>query len=727
MTDAPRSANAAAPAPSGDAAPPAAQSSAAMDGADGAAADAEPRHDALISGMGKSDLMSMCSLYNVSTGHDSHPTRDAPMAVLKARLFNVPGCSARDAEIKANAIAARRALTQAAAEARAEAARKEIWDPDEGAVTTVQGCLSRGKGLNIERFMYMLAIAWLELNCVWFVLAEETAPMSREPHLHLQFVCGIRMKNLSKKALDLLGTLFKVACEVPKKMKYVAQFTFLNRTGGANQTKSRVIGYVLKEHREPGWRCHAYNLTAAFLKSCLTAYRAASSCTRNGLILPKSRFLQEVFRFYENRNLAPLQLPVELLVVLMANVGYTLHWDWCACPRTGVIISAIANAVFAFNNRVRNHRYNREHLWEVVFGRSWHPRGLVVWGLAHDASASTSSSLSSSHVDSSGRFTNRWLRRIVERGQRAQDDDEPETTNDNGPAPDYIELPNRASRYAVLSKGVQNPWMQYCDKDLVWFQHEAEDARQHGATQRFANSGWCLQGSYHDDGSPAASSADGAQDELTMTAIELTMPGDDDVVAGAAAHDDNEANSAEVSSSSSSNGAAQAGAEFAALFPAAAFSEEAQFASRNSGKSGKSSKRGKKKNKKRSKSRQSGSGSPRKRGKTHGKRRLQQSRLQNVGGRMQFGRHDNVRRDVKWIAASDDDESMGNVVAGSVSAAAALLLIDSADSSDDDRSMLLSRDDEDDNDDVQSDSQERDDEDDGDDANSDAEEPTQQM
>ena len=47
-------------------------------------------------------------------------------------------------------------------------------------------------------------------------------------------------------------------------------------------------------------------------------------------------------------------------------------------------------------------------------------------------------------------------------------------------------------------------------------------------------------GASANDGTPPASSSDVAQDELTMTAIELTMPGDDDDGPAAAAHDDDD-------------------------------------------------------------------------------------------------------------------------------------------------------------------------------------------
>tara|TARA_B100000780_G_C21082871_1_gene436158 strand:- start:466 stop:1470 length:1005 start_codon:yes stop_codon:yes gene_type:complete len=112
-------------------------------------------------------------------------------------------------------------------------------------------------------------------------------------------------------------------------------------------------------------------MTPKYLQTCYNKYLAASSCAReHGKTLYKPKLMITIASFAANNGLIALQLPLEILIKLMLDDAYTLHWGFGICPRTGNYDSKICNALWAINNRPTNRAYCIDTALQIIFGKT---------------------------------------------------------------------------------------------------------------------------------------------------------------------------------------------------------------------------------------------------------------------------------------------------------------------------------------------------------------------
>ena len=55
-----------------------------------------------------------------------------------------------------------------------------------------------------------------------------------------------------------------------------------------------------------------------------------------GLVINKNTIASELFKFYKQKELEPLEMCPEVILIHMAKHGYNLHWNRGPTPTRGV-------------------------------------------------------------------------------------------------------------------------------------------------------------------------------------------------------------------------------------------------------------------------------------------------------------------------------------------------------------------------------------------------------
>lgn len=154
------------------------------------------------------------------------------------------------------------------------------------------------------------------------------------------------MAEQSTKARQILKKHIRKELNLPPNENYSICVLFAKTNKG--QTLKGIVGYTLKEHSEPNWTYYCHNYSPKFLQECHAEHIAMSSAAReNGKVIYKPKFMNQVTAFYYDNLLNPLQLSLEVMLILMLEDGYNFHWSWVAAPHTGFYDGGKANAVFA--------------------------------------------------------------------------------------------------------------------------------------------------------------------------------------------------------------------------------------------------------------------------------------------------------------------------------------------------------------------------------------------
>lgn len=189
--------------------------------------------------------------------------------------------------------------------------------------------------------------------------------------MHVQAAGEIRLAEQSTKARQILKKHIRKELNLPPNENYSICVLFAKTNKG--QTLKGIVGYTLKEHSEPNWTYYCHNYSPKFLQECHAEHIAMSSAAReNGKVIYKPKFMNQVTAFYYDNLLNPLQLSLEVMLILMLEDGYNFHWSWVAAPHTGFYDGGKANAVFAINNRPTRKAFCIEKAFAIVFGREFH-------------------------------------------------------------------------------------------------------------------------------------------------------------------------------------------------------------------------------------------------------------------------------------------------------------------------------------------------------------------
>ena len=60
-----------------------------------------------------------------------------------------------------------------------------------------------------------------------------------------------------------------------------------------------------------------------------------------GLVINKNTIASELFKFYKQKELEPLEMCPEVILIHMAKHGYNLHWNRGPTPTRGVSLGRV--------------------------------------------------------------------------------------------------------------------------------------------------------------------------------------------------------------------------------------------------------------------------------------------------------------------------------------------------------------------------------------------------
>ena len=330
--------------------------------------------------MKKPELLDVCERHGISITKSAKVKAQATVAVLLIRLRGNPLISSHDHYLEQNHESANERRARESAESDAM-----IYDPrsPHGRLVPTQIVITKPGG-NVADWVHAKFGEYQQHHFYGFGAGAETAPASKAPHANTQAAGQLRLAEQSSKAIKILKKHIRKWLNLPPNENYQICVLFAKTNKG--QTLKGIVGYTLKEHGEDSFRYYAHNYTPKFLHECYSEHKAMSSAAReHGKTLYKPKLMNQITNFYYNNLLNPLQLSMEVMLVLMLEDGYNFHWSWAAAPHTGAYDGGKANAIFAINNRPTRKAFDHHKAFALVFGREyalnqqeWHHKPIEV-------------------------------------------------------------------------------------------------------------------------------------------------------------------------------------------------------------------------------------------------------------------------------------------------------------------------------------------------------------